>query len=277
MLRTKSVRNLYPIHNFFSLRGFSASTKFRSFEEDAVSFERTVLKRQSARSFIEKDVPHDVLQHILGLTQRSPSGYNLQPWVAIVINDPEKKNKLHEVCLSQKKVLEAPISVIFAANHNVLENVDEVVRMEYESGNWNKEYAERTKRLATTFLQTGPCHTLQVAKYIFTSILSYIKPITQAPVNIKAYTWKSAMMAAMTFMLAASSHNLSTHAMEGFDERRLKQLVGLPSHYSIPVVICLGYSDEKENTSSRLPTDHVYRENDFEVPMQDINSFNNKK
>ena len=57
-------------------------------------------------------------------------------------------------------------------------------------------------------------------------------------------TWaaKNTMLAAMTFMLAASSHGLTTCPMEGFDARRLRRLLKLPSRYEVPVVICVGYA-----------------------------------
>jgi nitroreductase len=104
--------------------------------------------------------------------------------------------------------------------------------------------------------------------------MSYFKPIMHAPLDTKAYAWKSAMMASMTFMLAASSHGLATHAMEGFDERRVKQVVGLPHHFSVPVIISLGYSDQEIQRSTRLPPEKVFKSNSFETPLQDVPSFN---
>jgi hypothetical protein len=134
-----------------------------NFEQEAVHFEKTVLRRSAVREFnVEKPVAHEILSHILALTQRTPSGYNLQPWAAVVVNDEQKKQELHDAALAQKKILQAPVTVVFAANHHVLENMEEILRMQVESGNWDKEYAERTRRLATALLETGPCHILQV-------------------------------------------------------------------------------------------------------------------
>ncbi len=98
--------------------------------------------------------------------------------------------------------------------------------------------------------------------------MSFFKPMMQAPINTRAYAQKSAMMAAMTFMLAASSHGLSTHAMEGFDERRVKNVVQLPSHFSVPVIISIGYSDNTNQIpSTRLPTELVYKSNTYDQPI----------
>jgi nitroreductase len=275
MLRSTRLSSCLRFIQYSSRRYINTKSIPTDFTEEAKHFENTVLRRSAVRHFNDKTIPHEILSHILALTQRTPSGYNLQPWAAVVVNDEIKKQQLHEAALSQKKILTAPITVVFAANHHVLENLEQVIGMEVESGHWDKKYAERTDLLARTLLQTGPCYSLQVIKYITTTALSYFKPIMQAPLNIKAYTWKSTMMAASTFMLAAASHGLATHPMEGFDERRVKEVVGLPSHFSVPVIISLGYSDDVSLVrSTRLPPEQVYSANSYEIAMENIQSFN---
>jgi hypothetical protein len=61
--------------------------------------------------------------------------------------------------------------------------------------------------------------------------------------------------------------------MEGFDERRLKQIINLPDNYTIPVIVSIGYSDD-DKKSQRIPPERVYSKNDFASKMKDIQTFN---
>lgn len=45
-----------------------------------MNFEDTVFARRSVRAFLPKEVPADVLDHVLRLAQASPSNCNVQPW-----------------------------------------------------------------------------------------------------------------------------------------------------------------------------------------------------
>jgi nitroreductase len=142
--------------------------QYSTFNQEAIHFEQTVMRRSSVRAFNDTPIPHETFSHILSLTQRTPTGYNLQPWVAVVVNDETKKHELHEAALSQKKILEAPATVVFAANHHVLENLDHILKQQVESGSWDKEYAERTRVLANALLRTDHCQLLQVCDALFT-------------------------------------------------------------------------------------------------------------
>lgn len=45
-----------------------------------------VASRRSIRSFLDKPVPPDLLQRVLEHAQMAPSGYNFQPWEAVVLS-----------------------------------------------------------------------------------------------------------------------------------------------------------------------------------------------
>lgn len=78
------------------------------------------------------------------------------------------------------------------------------------------------------------------SKRIALSLVGLLKPVPRIE---RPETWaaKNAMLAAMSFMLAATAHGLSTCPMEGFDARRVRKILRIPRRYALPVVICLGY------------------------------------
>ena len=72
---------------------------------------------------------------------------------------------------------------------------------------------------------------------------------------------KQVMLAAMNFMLAASAAGLGTVPMEGFDESRVKALLGIPARHVVPVLVPVGVAADGELRKSRLPLDEMVHRN----------------
>ena len=79
-------------------------------------------------------------------------------------------------------------------------------------------------------------------------------------------------MVAQSYVLAATSHNLHTSIMEGFDARRCKEIVRIPDRYAIPMIVATGFEygngDEAsdEAVTPRLALDEVVFSDSFGVP-----------
>ena len=69
------------------------------------------------------------------------------------------------------------------------------------------------------------------------------------------------MLSAMTLMLAASAAGLATLPMEGFDERRVRRILGIPRSQIVPVVIAIGHAVEKDLKRTRLPVERFVHRN----------------
>jgi len=70
-----------------------------------VNVSEAVTTRHSVRAFLNKDVPRDVLEHILDQARWSPSGGNLQPWWVHVVGG-EKLQEL--IQLVAEKLTDSP-------------------------------------------------------------------------------------------------------------------------------------------------------------------------
>jgi nitroreductase len=68
-----------------------------------------IKKRQSVRSYQDKEIPEDVLQQVLEAGRLAPSANNKQHWKFIVVKDLRKK--LVPACKNQKFVEEAPVVI----------------------------------------------------------------------------------------------------------------------------------------------------------------------
>ena len=73
--------------------------------------------RRSTKDFNDTPIDPEVLDEILRLTVAAPSSWNLQPWRIVVIDQAEDREKLHSACFNQRQVLEAPVTLVFAVDH----------------------------------------------------------------------------------------------------------------------------------------------------------------
>ena len=58
----------------------------------------TILQRQSARTFSDAPVSSDAITRILEAARHAPSGVNRQGWHFVVIDGPDLKRQVREVC-----------------------------------------------------------------------------------------------------------------------------------------------------------------------------------
>ena len=95
-----------------------------------------------------------------------------------------------------------------------------------------------------------------------------MRPVPQ-PVAAEAWALKSAMLAAQTYLLAATARGLATAPMEGFDADRLRAYLDVPPRYSLPLVVATGYAPAgatASETSPRLPAEDMFFEDRFGNP-----------
>ncbi len=74
---------------------------------------KLLIQRASCRSFTDKKIPPDVMELILEVGIRAPSGGNLQPFSIVKIKKDETKQKLAELCEHQNFIAEAPVNLLF--------------------------------------------------------------------------------------------------------------------------------------------------------------------
>ena len=73
---------------------------------------------------------------------------------------------------------------------------------------------------------------------------------------------KSTALAAQNFMISMAAIGYDTCPMEGFDSKRVKQILNLPNSAEITMIVSCGIRDEKGVYGSqfRVPFEDVYFE-----------------
>ena len=69
-----------------------------SLADNAAIVESAITSRMSARAFTSQEVPRHVLQHLLEVASRAPSGTNTQPWRVYVLQGSSRDALVAKVC-----------------------------------------------------------------------------------------------------------------------------------------------------------------------------------
>ncbi len=220
---------------------------------------QAITNRRSVRNYSQKEVPDKLLLELLELTNLAPSSFNIQPWQFLIVRDANLKKLLYRVAMNQRQVVEAPVTVVFIADPVVWQNgFPEVLSESSRLGTMSEKQILAHRRAVNLFFRTGPLGFYGLAKRIAVPLRRLFAP-TPGLVTSKAeaaqYVRSQTMLAAATFMIAASAAGLGTSPMEGFDEYRLKRLLAIPMRFTVPVIISIGYATDppEAKRSVRLP------------------------
>ncbi|KAF0217593.1 MAG: hypothetical protein FD167_5142 [bacterium] len=228
-------------------------------------FEQLVLNRRATRHFRPDPVSRETLDHLLEIARWAPSGYNIQPTHFVVVMDEKLKSALYPICMDQSQILEAPAIVIFAGDRKSAENnFEKALAMDLVEGAITLDYAKKLQGFVDLAFRQGPLGFNWLVKALLVPLVRIFRPIPMIPAVYKRF-WvdKQVMLVAMSFMLAASAAGLATVPMEGFDEGKLKKLFGIPSNFTVPVIVPVGYSAEGNLKKTRLPLKDILHRNSW--------------
>lgn len=71
--------------------------------EKSASFYETMSKRRTIRKFSSEEIPEEVVKNIIRTAGTGPSVGNIQPWIYVIIKDPEVKQQISDIVGIDKK------------------------------------------------------------------------------------------------------------------------------------------------------------------------------
>jgi len=228
---------------------------------NAKAFREVALTRRSCPRF-QPNTPicPSVLKDILKTTLTTPSGFNLQPTQIILVTNPEIKSELSKYAMlgrgNQFKVNDCSALAVFLSDLLIHRRFNRIFELEKQSGVRDANYLAGLP-IVTSFL-TGEGHLATLIKQVATSLMSTVQPAPTID-EVKVWSYKNTAMAAQTYTLAACSHGLSTCMMEGYDSRRVSDILRLPPNdrYGIPVMVATGFEyqdvQDKSGPIKRTP------------------------
>mmetsp|Transcript_41894 Transcript_41894/g.83320 ORF Transcript_41894/g.83320 Transcript_41894/m.83320 type:complete len:309 (+) Transcript_41894:12-938(+) len=199
--------------------------------------------RHAERNFADTPVCGSIMHSIIAHTLQTPTSFNLQPYKIIVIQSSECK-ELVSTAMSpgnDKHVLTSACTIIFAGDSDPARNTRKLMELETAHGA-KPSYVSSLPSKITLLLGKG-----KLANRIRALGSHLMSPLSPSPIirpDNEAWGGKNVGLAAMSFMLSATAHGLRTLPMEGFDERRLAAALDIPDGYSVPIMICVGHSND---------------------------------
>ena len=172
---------------------------------------------------------------------------------------------------NQYRTKDASVIAFFLSDLEVTKRIDRIQRL--EQGSRDPNYSNMFP-IASSFL-AGEGHASLALKQVATILLSNVRVSPMPTVEpVQAWTYKSTALLAQTYVLAATSHDLATCIMEGYDGRRVKELLRIPDRYDVPMAVATGYDfasvegDFSVERTRRLPLEEVCFRDSFGVPMR---------
>ena len=189
--------------------------------------------RRAVKSFKDIPIPPDMLQRLVDLTVCAPSSYNQQDWRIVLVQSAEQKQALAEAAFGQKQVSQAPVTFVFAANIEAWKDEDtmeKIYQSGLASGAWPQKAVDHFRTVVPQFQSNlGP--------------------------KAREYAIKDTMIAATHTALAAQAMGLSSCFMNGWQEDKVKAVIGASDRPEICIALLLpvGYAAEGRKNPGRLP------------------------
>jgi len=205
-------------------------------------------KRRSVRRYTPTPVPDTVIQKALDAALKAPNSSNLQPWEFYWVKSPEKKQALVDACLFQGTAKTASHLVVAVAridtwkrNRNLLfKQMEETQTLSEDNRKDLKAYY--FKVIPFLYIQ-DPFGILGTLKWIILNMIGLFRPVARGPAfkkDLIEVVSKTTALACENFMLAIVAQGYGCCPMEGFDESRVKKILGLSSNTHIVMTISVG-------------------------------------
>ena len=235
--------------------------------QEAIAYRRSVRVYDSDQS-----IDSEVVKECIRQATLAPTSSNLQLWEFYHVTQKDTKETLAKACLNQNAARTATQFVVAVARKDkwksrVKANLtflkqqfeQQEVRNAKREKMANNSYTKIIPTLYTDFLGI-----LGVLKRVLATIQGISKPmyrqVLQSDLDIVAH--KSTALAAQNFMISMGANNYDTCPMEGFDSKRVKTILGLPSSAMITMVISCGIRGKGGvyGPQFRVPFNEVYFE-----------------
>jgi len=199
-----------------------------------MNFDALMQNRRAVHHFLRgQKVPIETYKQILEIVRWTPSGYNAQPWKFLLIQDDQQLQDIQALSFHQKQITQSGNVVMVFGDTNFMQNEQQRILSE-----WSEVMTDQQ---------------LQSLK----STLQKERPMTQK----EKMTLRAVSMAAMNFLLAAESLGWNTCPMMGFQQKKVKQYLGVPEHYICGLMIAMGKADNaKENKK-------IHRKNILDIQL----------
>ena len=209
--------------------------------------DQAITGRMSARAFLPKPVPRELIEHILEVSSRAPSGTNTQPWNVYVLQGASRDGLVNKVCAAHDAIRANPA---LAAEYK--EEYD------YYPEKWVSPFIDRRRENGWSLYSLLGIEKGEKDKMHLQHQRNY--KLFDAPVGlfitIDRVMGRGSLvdvgMFLQNIMVAAKGHGLDTcqqAAWNGFSKIIMPH-IGAPDNEMLICGIALGYADPADKVNS---------------------------
>lgn len=193
--------------------------------------------------------------------RRAPSGFNIQPYKMIIVSNVTQKNAMGKWCCGHNahRVRDSDCTIIFLADRQSIRELPAYRRgLLSGGGNWTTFGLLKIQVLMGLFSQGLPLPYFLSAPigWAIRVGMRFVSWITRARLAIPTLsnpdTWsqKNTMLVAMAYLLGCTARGIQTSPMEGYCAWGIRQALGIPRRYSIPLIVATGNAYQRPTQSS---------------------------
>ena len=197
--------------------------------------------RYATKAFdTEKKLTDEQLSLITEALRLSASSFGLQPWKFVVVTNPEVRKQLREAAWNQPQITDASHLIVLSVRTDVDASfVDKFVQSVADTRGMPvdalKEYSDMMKG----------------------SVAS------RTPEAVKEWSSRQVYIPLGTALLAAAENQIDACPMEGFDNAKFDEILGLKAHNAESrVVLAVGFRSPEDKTAEykkvRFPESEVF-------------------
>lgn len=240
-----------------------------------MNLEEVLNYRRSVRNYqTDNNLDTGKVRHCLEMATLAPNSSNMQLWEFYHITDKELIQKLAYASLSQKAVSTANQLVVFVTRRDLFHRrAKQVLDFQRDNIKRNSPPERQARRIKKSEVYYGTLMPLIYARFfgllglfrkILTVSVSLFRPMftDASECDQRIVVHKSCALAAQTFMIAMANEGYDTCPVEGFDSRRVKKLLNLPSGTEINMIVSCGIRNGNKGVFGdrfRVPFDEVYK------------------
>ena len=180
------------------------------------SLAQAIRERRSTPSFTGEPIPSSDLRQILDAGLHAPSGYNMQPWRFVVVQQPEQRRRLRAASYNQAKVEEASAVIVACGDRDGWrKDLEEMLRLG-RAGGMPESYAAQAEN----------------------SVPAYLSSFSEE--QMTGWLNKQVMLAFTSMLLMAEVLGYDTAPMEGFEQQKVCETLKLPMSYWVVGLLAIG-------------------------------------
>ena len=238
-----------------------------------MTLEEIINYRRSIRHYKNDTIDIDKVKHCIELATLAPNSSNMQLWEFYHITNTEMLKKMAVACLNQESATTAQQMVVFVTRQDLYKRrAKKMLELETQNILKNSPKEKQEKRIKSwkmyygkimPFLYIRFLGVFGIIRKIIVNVIGLFRPIVyQVSENdMRVVVHKTCALAAQTFMLAMANEKYDTCPMEGFDSKKMKNILKLPYGAEINMVISCGIGEEQGvwGERMRIPFEEVYR------------------